>query len=114
MDPVDGLGPAPGRARRAGRPACPAPPGPGLTSTLTRFGDRNAASATECASTGSVLRPLPVAKTRTCADSFAGTSSTVSPLGDQPVRDVPADPVAALDRPDPLSETSARPRASRA
>jgi hypothetical protein len=35
--------------------------------------------ATECASTGSVLRPLPVANTRTCADSFAGTSTTVSP-----------------------------------
>jgi hypothetical protein len=25
------------------------------------------------------LRPLPVAITRTCADSFAGTSRTVSP-----------------------------------
>ena len=35
----------------------------GLTSSMTRFGDRSAASATECASTGSVLRPLPVAKT---------------------------------------------------
>ena len=49
------------------------------TSTRTRFGVRSATIATECASTGSVLRPLPGANTRTCADSFAGTSSTVSP-----------------------------------
>src|SRR5690349_8026000 len=40
---------------------------------------RSAASATECAPAGSVLRPLPVANTRTCADSLGGTSKTVSP-----------------------------------
>lgn len=40
---------------------------------------RSATSATECASTGSVLRPLPVENTRARADSFAGTSTTGSP-----------------------------------
>jgi len=49
------------------------------TSTRTRPGVRSATIATECASTGSVLRPSPVANTRTCTDSFAGTSRTVSP-----------------------------------
>ena len=46
--------------------------------TGTRPGARRAASASECASTSSVLRPLPVTNTRTCADSFGGTSSTTS------------------------------------
>ena len=41
-------------------------------------GAYSAANATECASTGPVLRPLPVAKIRTCADSFGGTSTTRS------------------------------------
>ena len=41
-----------------------------------------------------------------------GTSSTVSPSCDQPVRDVPADAVAALDRPDPVRELPRRGRAS--
>jgi len=36
-------------------------------------------TATECASTGSVLRPWPVANTRARAGSFDGTSITVSP-----------------------------------
>jgi hypothetical protein len=46
---------------------------------LRRLGVRSAASVTECASTGSVLRPFPVANTRTCADSLGGTSKTISP-----------------------------------
>jgi hypothetical protein len=40
---------------------------------------RNAPTATECASVASVLRPCPVENTRVRADSFAGTSTTVSP-----------------------------------
>jgi len=44
--------------------------------TWTRPGARRAASATQCASTGPVLRPLPVANTRTCADSSGGTPQT--------------------------------------
>jgi hypothetical protein len=42
-------------------------------STGSNPGDKAAAS------TGSVLRPWPVANTRARADSFAGTSTTVSP-----------------------------------
>ena len=45
---------------------------------------------------------------RTCADSFGGTSTTVSPVVHQPVHDVPADAVAALDRPDPIGKPAAR------
>ncbi len=66
---------------------------------------RSAAKATECASTVSVLRPLPVAKTRTCAESSAGTSMTSSPVVDQAVGEVAADAVAALDCPDPIGES---------
>jgi hypothetical protein len=40
---------------------------------------RVAASATECASVASVLRPCPVANTRVRADSLGGTSTTCSP-----------------------------------
>jgi hypothetical protein len=49
------------------------------TATCRRPGVRNATTATLRASTGSILRPWPVAKTRARADSFAGTSTTVSP-----------------------------------
>ena len=69
-------------------------------------------SATECASVASVLRPWPVANTRARADSFGGTSTTVLAVGDQPVRDVPADAAAALDRPRPIREPPRRARAS--
>ncbi|WP_375504910.1 hypothetical protein [uncultured Jatrophihabitans sp.] len=61
-------------------------------------------SATECASVASVLRPCPVANTRVRADSFGGTSTTVSPFIEQPVGDVSADAVAPLDRPRPFRE----------
>ena len=47
--------------------------------TCRRPGLRRAATATQWASAGSVLRPWPVSNTRARADSFAGTSSTVSP-----------------------------------
>lgn len=52
-----------------------------VSSTLTgrRSRLRRPATATLCASTGSVLRPWPVSKTRTRAESFAGTSRTDSP-----------------------------------
>ena len=69
----------PGRARRGGRRACPLPPGPPRARTWTRPGARKAASATECAPAGPVLRPLPAANTRTCADSSGGTPETISP-----------------------------------
>jgi hypothetical protein len=73
----------------------------GSTSTRTGFGVRSATTATEWASTGSVLRPLPVAKIRTCADSFGGIHDGLSVM-DQTVSDVLADAVATLDRPDPF------------
>ena len=61
----------------ASRSTVTSPPSePGATSPR---GSSSALAATECASTSSVLRPLPVANTRTCADSFGGTSSTTSP-----------------------------------
>ena len=55
-----------------------------------------------CASVASVLRPCPVSKTRARAASLAGTSSTRSPLGQEPLREGAADPVRAFHRPDPL------------
>ncbi len=63
------------------------------TRTITAV--RRATSATEYASTGSVLRPLPNADTRTCAESLAGTSRTG---GDpSPRREaVPPQPLADL------------------
>ncbi len=44
------------------------------TATCRKPLARKAATATEWASTGSVLRPCPVASTRAHADNFAGTS----------------------------------------
>ena len=60
------------------------------------------ATATLWASTGSVLRPWPVANTRTRADSFARHVQHGLAVGDQALGDVPADAVAALHRPDPV------------
>lgn len=73
------------------------------TSTRLRFAACSAAIATECASTGSVLGPLPVANTHTCAERFAGTSNSLTVVH-YTVREVSADAVAALDRPHPLWE----------
>ena len=75
-------------------------------------GMRVAASATECASVASVLRPCPVANTRVRADSLGGTSTTCSPSASSRLRDVPADALAALDRPGPLRPPPAPPPAS--
>jgi hypothetical protein len=51
----------------------------------------------------------------TTADSFGGTSTTSCPVGQEPHRDVPADPVAPFDRPDtvrpPLHVLAQRPEA---
>ncbi len=69
--------------------------------TARRPGLRSPATATLCASTGSVLRPCPVSKTRTRADSFAGTSSTVSPSATSRwamCRPIPAQPSTAHTR----------------
>ena len=70
---------------------------------------RVAASATECASVASVLRPCPVANTRVRADSLGGTSTTLLTVGDQPAGDVPADALASLNRPGPLRPAPHRP-----
>jgi hypothetical protein len=48
-----------------------------------------------------------VANTRARADSFAGTSTTGLAVGDQPLREVAAHPIAALDRPHPIRPSPA-------
>ncbi len=48
----------------------------------------------------SALRPCPVENTRTRADSFGGTSTTLLAVSQQPGCDVPPDAAAPLDRPD--------------
>ena len=75
--------------------------------TARRPGLRSPATATLWASTGSVLRPWPVSNTRTRADSFAGHVQDGLAVGDQALGDVPADPGAALHRPDPVRDTAA-------
>jgi hypothetical protein len=77
------------------------------TSTRTRLGVRSATIATECASTGSDLRPLPVANTRPCADSFRRHVEHSLPVVHQPMRNVFADPIAALNCPHSISEATA-------
>ena len=62
---------------------------------------RTPTRAMECASVASVLRPCPVAKIRTRADIFAGTSTTSSPSATSRVatcRPIPAHPSTAQTR----------------
>src|SRR4051812_21724338 len=68
---------------------------------------RRPATATLCASTGSVLRPWPVSNTRTRADNFGGTSRTVSPSATRRWATCRADPGAALNGPHPVGELAA-------
>src|SRR5690349_11987988 len=75
--------------------------------TIRRPGLRSPATATLCASTGSVLRPCPVSKTRTRADNLAGTTMTVSPSATSRWAMYRADPGAALHGPDAVGELAA-------
>ena len=62
---------------------------------------RKATTATLRASTGSVLRPWPVVNTLARADSFAGTSTTVSPSATSrcaTCRPIPLQPSTAHSR----------------
>jgi len=59
-------------------------------------------SATEWASVASVLRPWPVENTLARAESFGRHVDHVLLPGQEPRCDMPADPVASLDRPDPV------------
>ncbi len=62
---------------------------------------RTPTRAMECASVASVLRPWPVAKIRTRADIFAGTSTTSSPSATNRVATclpIPAQPSTAQTR----------------
>ena len=92
----------PGSSRRsASRPSTTRS---ALTSTVTRPGDRNAASATECAP-----RRVGLAAVAGTEDPYLRRQLRRHVLdrlaaGHQPVRDMPADSVASLDRPDPAGE----------
>ncbi|RZU76001.1 hypothetical protein EV384_4594 [Micromonospora kangleipakensis] len=106
MDAADGLGAArPSSSRRSTSSRITTVTSSGVTVRRPRL--RRPATATLCASTASVLRPWPVSKTRTRADSLAGTSRTVSPSATSRWAMCRPHTVAALDRPHPVAERAA-------